>query len=105
MKCFNQILQIALREMKILRKNPIYGFCMVVFPLLAMFFFTSMLDAGLPQDLPVGVVDLDNTTTTRALTRKLDGMQNSQVVAHFQSVAEARHAKSKIGRASCRERV
>ena len=92
MKCFNQILQIALREMKILRKNPIYGFCMVVFPLLAMFFFTSMLDAGLPQDLPVGVVDLDNTSTTRALTRKLDGMQNSRVVAHFQSVAEARHA-------------
>ena len=92
MKCFNQIWQIALREMKILRKNPIYGFCMVVFPLLAMFFFTSMLDAGLPQDLPVGVVDLDNTSTTRALTRKLDGMQNSRVVAHFQSVAEARHA-------------
>jgi ABC-2 type transport system permease protein len=87
-----QIWQIALREMKILRKNPIYGFCMVVFPLLAMFFFTSLLDAGLPQDLPVGVVDLDNTSTTRALTRKLDGMQNSQVVAHFQSVAEARHA-------------
>ena len=92
MKCFNQIWQIALREMTILRKNPIYGFCMVVFPLLAMFFFTSMLDAGLPQDLPVGVVDLDNTSTTRALTRKLDGMQNSRVVAHFQSVAEARHA-------------
>ena len=78
--------------MKILRKNHIYGFCMVVFPLLAMFFFTSLLDAGLPQDLPVGVVDLDNTSTTRALTRRLDGMQNSQVVAHFQSVAEARHA-------------
>ena len=92
MKCYKQIWQIALREMKILRKNPIYGFCMVVFPLLAMFFFTSMLDAGLPQDLPVGVVDLDNTSTTRALTRKLDGMQNSKVVAHFQSVAEARHA-------------
>ena len=92
MKCFNQIWQIALREMKILKKNPIYGFCMVVFPLLAMFFFTSLLDEGLPQDLPVGVVDLDNTSTTRALTRKLDGFQNSKVVAHYPSVAEARHA-------------
>ena len=92
MKCFNQIWQIALREMTILRKNPIYGFCMVVFPLLTMVFFTSLLDDGLPQDLPVGVVDLDNTSTTRALTRKLDGFQNSRVVAHFQSVAEARHA-------------
>ena len=92
MKCFNQIWQIALREVKILKKNPIYGFCMVVFPLLALFFFTSLLDEGLPQDLPVGVVDLDNTSTTRTLTRKLDGFQNSRVVAHFPSVAEARHA-------------
>lgn len=78
--------------MKILKENPIYGFCMVVFPLLAMFFFTSLLADGLPQDLPVGVVDLDNTSTTRALTRKLDGFQNSKVVAHYPSVAEARHA-------------
>ncbi len=78
--------------MKILKENPIYGFCMVVFPLLAMFFFTSLLADGLPQDLPVGVVDLDNTSTTRALIRKLDGFQNSKVVAHYPSVAEARHA-------------
>ena len=92
MKYLVQIWQIALREMKILKENPIYGFCMVVFPLLAMFFFTSLLADGLPQDLPVGVVDLDNTSTTRALTRKLDGFQNSKVVAHYPSVAEARHA-------------
>ena len=78
--------------MKILKENPIYGFCMVVFPLLAMFFFTSLLADGLPQDLPVGVVDLDNTSTTRALIRKLDGFQNSKVAAHYLSVAEARHA-------------
>ena len=69
-----------------------YGFCMVVFPLLTMVFFTSLLDDGLPQDLPVGVVDLDNTSTTRALIRKLDGFQNSKVAAHYPSVAEARHA-------------
>ena len=92
MKYLVQIWQIALREMKILKENPIYGFCMVVFPLLAMFFFTSLLADGLPQDLPVGVVDLDNTSTTRALIRKLDGFQNSKVVAHYPSVAEARHA-------------
>ena len=92
MKYLVQIWQIALREMKILKENPIYGFCMVVFPLLAMFFFTSLLADGLPQDLPVGVVDLDNTSTTRALIRKLDGFQNSKVAAHYPSVAEARHA-------------
>jgi len=73
-------------------KNPIYGFCMVLFPLLVMFFFTSLMDDGLPQDMPVGVVDLDNTTTSRSLIRKLDGFQSSKVVAHFPSVADARKA-------------
>ena len=83
---------IVKRECKILRINPLYGFCMVVFPLLAMFFFTSMMDEGLPEDMPVGIVDLDNTSTTRALVRRLDGFQSSNVVARFPSVAEARRA-------------
>ena len=81
-----------MREMKILRKNPIYLCCMLVFPLLTMLFFTSLLDEGLPQEMPVGVVDLDNTTTSRALIRRLDGFQSSHVVAHYPSVAAARHA-------------
>ena len=92
MKCFNQIWQMALREVRIMINNPIYGCCMVVFPLLAMIFFTSLMDDGLPQNMPVGVVDLDNTTTTRALIRRLDGFQSSKVVAHYPSVSDARRA-------------
>ena len=82
----------ALREVWIMINNRIYGCCMVVFPLLAMIFFTSLMDDGLPQDMPVGVVDLDNTTTTRALIRRLDGFQSSKVVAHYPSVSDARRA-------------
>ena len=78
--------------MKILWKNPIYLCCMIVFPLLTMLFFTTLLDEGVPQEMPVGVVDLDNTSTSRALVRRLDGFQSSRVVAHYASVAEARHA-------------
>ena len=92
MKCFNQIWQMALREVRIMIHNPMYGCCMVVFPILAMIFFTSLMDEGLPEDMPVGVVDLDNTTTSRSLIRRLDGFQSSKVVAHYTSVAEARRA-------------
>jgi ABC-2 type transport system permease protein len=65
---------------------------MIVFPLLAMFFFTSMLQEGQPMDMPVGVVDLDNTSTTRNLIRRLDAFQSSHVVAHYSSLSEARQA-------------
>ena len=92
MKIISQIFDIALRELDILRKNRIYGFCMVVFPVALVLFFTTMLDDGLPQDLPIGVVDLDNSATSRGLIRNLDAMQNSRVVYRFSSVTEARNA-------------
>ena len=92
MRYLRQIYEIMLRELSILRHNHIYAFCMVVFPVLMIFFFTSIMDDGLPTDMPVGIVDLDNTTTSRSLTRRLDGFQMSKVVAHYPSVAEARRA-------------
>ena len=86
------IWKIMLRECHILWRNPIYGFCMVVFPLLVVLFFTSLMDDGQPLDLPVAVVDQDNTSTTRNLTRRLDTFQNTKVVAHYPTVSEARRA-------------
>ena len=91
MKTLNLIWLVAKRECKILYVNRIYFFSMVVFPLLAMV-FTSLMDEGLPEDMPVGIVDLDNTTTSRSLIRRLDAFQSSKVVAHYPSVAEARRA-------------
>ena len=92
MKDLRQIYEIMLRELSILRQNHIYGFCMVLFPILVIFFFTSLMDDGQPLNLPVGIVDLDNTSTSRSLSRKLDGFQMSKVVARYPSVAEARRA-------------
>ena len=92
MKRIVQILDISLRELDILRKNPIYAFCMVVFPMMTVLFFTTMLDEGLPQDLPIGVVDHDDSSVSRSLIRNLDAMQSSHVAYHFASVTEARDA-------------
>ena len=87
-----QIYDIMMRELSILRQNHIYCFCMVLFPLLVIFFFTSIMDEGIPLDMPIGVVDQDNTSMTRSLTRRLDGFQTSRVVARYPSVSEARRA-------------
>ena len=65
---------------------------MVAFPLAVIFFFTSLLEQGQPQEMPVGVVDLDNTSTTRTLIRTLDAFQSCEVVAHYATPAEAREA-------------
>ena len=87
-----RIIEIAWREVRILCKNQIYGCCMVLFPLLTALFFTSFLDEGQPENIPIGVVDLDNSKMSRSLVLKLDAMQTSRVVAHYPSVAAARSA-------------
>ncbi len=92
MKNISRILNIALRELRILKGNPIYGFCMVVFPVMTMLFFTTMLDEGMPKDLPIGVVDLDDSSMSRGLVRNLDAMQSSRVAYHFSNITEARNA-------------
>ena len=92
MRYLINIWTVAKRECKILFVNRIYFYCMLIFPIFAMYFFTSLMDEGLPEDMPVGIVDLDNTSTSRSLIRRLDAFQSSEVVAHYASVAEARHA-------------
>ena len=87
-----RILKIALRECGNLRKNLVYLFCMVFFPILVTVFFTTMMSDGLPTKMPVGVVDNDNTSTSRAIVRKLDSFQASHVVEHYPNINEARKA-------------
>lgn len=82
----------ALRECGNLKSNPIYLVCMVVLPVVAILFFTSLMEQGQPSRMPLGVVDLDNTATTRSMVRRLNTFQNSHVVAYYNSVEEARHA-------------
>lgn len=87
-----RIIRIAARECRIIVSNPIFLFCMVLFPVFVVFFFTSFIEEGVPEELPVGIVDQDNTATTRKLTRMLDSFQTSHVVAHYPTMSEAREA-------------
>lgn len=92
MKYLRQIYHITLRELQIICRNHVYRFAMLLFPLLVIFFFTSMLGDGVPTNMPVGVVDLDNTSTTRSLVKRLDAFQMSHVVARYKSFQDARNA-------------
>lgn len=85
-------LNVASRECGILRSNLIYLFCMVIFPVVTIFFFTSLMEEGQPENMPVGVVDMDNTATTRNMTRRLDAFQNTRITMRFTDIGKAREA-------------
>ena len=87
-----RLINLWAREVDLMIHNPIYICCMVVFPLVVIFFFTSLMSTGQPEKLPCGVVDQDNTSVTRAMIRQLDGLQGTQVVGHYNNATEARKA-------------
>ncbi len=80
------------RECRRLVSRPLYLFCMVIAPLFCYIFFTTLMDSGLPTDMPVGVVDQDMSATSRQLIRNLDAFEQTAVVARYPNISEARTA-------------
>ncbi len=50
---------------------------------------------GIPTKMPCGVVDMDNTSTTRSIVRILGAMQNTDLKEHYSNFSEARKAMQK----------
>ena len=80
------------RECQRMWHNGIYGFSMLLMPIAVLLFFTSLMGDGQPHDMPIGVVDLDHSSTSRNLVRRLDAFQASRVAGCYNSVGEARRA-------------
>lgn len=91
----NRLLNIMRREVLRIATKPMYLFCMIIAPLFCYVFFATLMGSGLPTDLPAGVVDLDNTSTTRNIIRNLDAFQQTKIIAQYSSLSEARKAVQK----------
>lgn len=87
-----RLFHVARREVRRLASRPIYWFCMLAAPVLCLVFFLTLMGSGLPTNLPLGLVDDDGSATSRQLARNLDAFQQSDIVARFPTVSEARKA-------------
>ena len=86
---YTALLNVMKRELRRLVSRPLYLFCMVIAPLFCYIFFTTLMDSGLPTDMPVGVVDRDMTATSRQLVRNLDAFeQTANTLAQIDAVLE-----------------
>lgn len=85
-------MKVSRRECGVITRTYIYLCSMIVFPVISIVFFLSLMESGLPLEMPVGIVDLDNTATTRSLVRRLDAFQTTKVIARYPNIDEARHA-------------
>ena len=89
MNFWQNIGAVVRRELRIMRNRPIYLLGSVVTVAFCAIFFLTFLKQGLPHDLPIGIVDLDNSSLSRSFSRQLDATQLGKVLK-YDSFAQAR---------------
>ena len=94
MKLQNHIFAVIIRELRLMRHRPIYLLASVGVMAFCTIFFLSFLSEGLPQDLPIGIVDNDNSSLSRNMTRQIDATQLGKTIK-FDNYREAREALQK----------
>ncbi|WP_165023192.1 ABC transporter permease [Dysgonomonas sp. ZJ279] len=67
-----------------------------VTPLLSMVILLWMMSSGLPSRIPIAVVDLDNTSTSRSLIRQLDAFEKTDIKLKSLSFREARQQMERM---------
>ncbi len=80
------------REYQRMFSRPLYIFGIVAVPLFCLFFFTSLMSEGLPTNLPTGVVDNDNSRISQSILRKLDALEETEIIGNYKSITKAREA-------------
>lgn len=88
----SRIYKLARREVVRMLQRPLYLLCMVGAPLLCFAFFPTLMGEGLPESLPAGVVDEDNTSLSRQILRNLDSFQQTEIIHQYSNFNEAREA-------------
>jgi len=83
------ILEVAKREVLRMSSRWLYLLAVIIFPLLSILFFGSLFKEGVPAKMPIAIVDLDNTVTSRKIARNIDVTQLSMVSMTLQSESEA----------------
>ena len=89
MNFWQHIGAVVRRELRIMRNRPIYLLGSVVTVAFCAIFFLTFLKQGLPHDLPIGIVDLDNSSLSRNFSRQLDATQLGKVLK-YDSFAQVR---------------
>lgn len=85
----SNIWKIAVREINRMSSRGLYIAITLIFPILSILFFVSLFQEGVPTKMPIAIVDLDQTVSSRKIARNIDITQMSEVSMQLQSVSEA----------------
>lgn len=92
MTFLNNIRAVFKRELRQMFSRPIYIFASIGTILFCCLFFFTFFHEGLPERLPIGIVDHDQSYISRRFAREINSLQGVRVADYYSSYPEARHA-------------
>ena len=88
----SRLTAVLLREWTRMTSRRLYlGVC-IILPLFTLFFMATIFGNGQMENIPIGIVDQDNTATSRTIVRNLSAVPTFKVTRHFVNEAAAREA-------------
>lgn len=91
---WKQIASVCKREIRLIQQRPEYIISSLAVMIFCCFFYLTFFGKGMPEDLPVGIVDLDNSSASRSFRRNLDASQVCRTVS-YSDYSAAREAMQK----------
>jgi len=85
----NPFFRVFLREIDRMSGSTIYLFTTLIGPLISFVILLSIFSAGVPHNIPVGVVDMDNTNLSRKISMWIGATQEADVTMHLPNQEEA----------------
>ncbi len=85
----NPFFRVLLREIDRMSGSTIYVFTTLIGPLISFVILLSIFSSGVPHNIPVGVVDMDNTNLSRKISMWIGATQEVDVTMHLPNQEEA----------------
>ena len=86
---------IFIRSVLQIVRRPIDWVAFFILPLFCFMLLPSLMQEGLPQQVPAAMIDKDGSSLSRKITQNLGGMQMVDLVEDCNSYTEARHLMQK----------
>ncbi len=85
---FHNVCTVARREIHRLLHQPMYLVLMVILPVVSFSFFAILFGQGAIRNVPIAILDQDNTTLSRKVVQMIDETPTAMVSYGIQDMAE-----------------
>lgn len=88
----NLLYNVLFREYHRITSRRLYFSVCILLPLFCLFFMATIFGNGQMENIPIGIVDQDNTAASRTIARRIAATPTFRVTEHFTDEVSARQA-------------